>query len=392
MNKKIFIVNASAFGVYYDYSMLASFSKKFKEKIIYFTSDYRYEKLRFPSGIRRKNFFFKIVNFLGNYIHDRKVLKALKGIEYIIEIFVFIVYSIFIHPSTVHFIWFPFPAVDLCILYILHTFGIKIIYTAHNALPHDTGESYKQLFKRIYIKVDLIVCLTEGEKELIMHLFGISSSKICIIPHGDYNFIMKNVSFNKKLFEELRIRFNSKKIILFFGILRPYKGLHHLIEAFKLVLSKITDVKLVIAGRPFTEEYRTTLLKKIKDLDLNEFVYTDLRYIPIEDLLAYLKIAYVGVLPYIEASQSGNIITFYSVDIPVISTFAGALPEMVEDGKTGLLVSPRDVNALSDAIVYMLEHPDVRKKMVLGTGKLLREKFNWEKNIIKLEELYDYPE
>jgi glycosyltransferase involved in cell wall biosynthesis len=143
--------------------------------------------------------------------------------------------------------------------------------------------------------------------------------------------------------------------ILFFGRIWPYKGLEYLIQAEPFITSKVPQAKIVIAGTG--EEfgrYRRMMVNPDNFIIHNEFISDEGRS-------ELFRRASVVVLPYIEASQSHIISLAYRFGKPVVATRVGGLPAMVDDGKTGFLVAPRDVDGLSKAIVRLMENEEMRR-------------------------------
>ena len=143
--------------------------------------------------------------------------------------------------------------------------------------------------------------------------------------------------------------------ILFFGRIWPYKGLEYLIKAEPLITAKIPEAKIVIAGTGEDfQRYRSMMIPDKFEI-LNEYVSDEKR-------AELFSRASVVVMPYVEASQSHVPSIAYRCGKPVVATNVGGLPEMVEDGKTGFLVPPRDVDALAAAIVRLMESKSLRKE------------------------------
>jgi glycosyltransferase involved in cell wall biosynthesis len=139
--------------------------------------------------------------------------------------------------------------------------------------------------------------------------------------------------------------------ILFFGRLWPYKGLEYLIRAEPLITAAVPDARIVIAGHgeDFTR-YRALMCHPDRFIVYNERV-------PDARRAELFRQASVVALPYVEASQSGVIPLAYAWRKPIVATEVGGLPEMVEDGRTGYLVPPRDERALASALVRLLRDP-----------------------------------
>jgi glycosyltransferase involved in cell wall biosynthesis len=153
--------------------------------------------------------------------------------------------------------------------------------------------------------------------------------------------------------------------ILFFGRIWEYKGLEFLIRAEPLITAEIPDARIVIAGQGEDfARYRRMMVHPDRFTVYNEFV-------PEDRCSELFQQASVVVLPYVEASQSGVIPMAYTFMKPVVATMVGGLPEMVEDGRTGYLVPPRDERSLATAVVRLLRNKSLRRQFGLNGKRKL---------------------
>ncbi len=204
---------------------------------------------------------------------------------------------------------------------------------------------------------DAIVVLSPMDRDLLGK--GSLGRKTFIIPHGINDLFVKSVAPGLP-------EVNS---ILFFGAALPFKGLEYLLKAFVIVREKVPEVKLLIAGRLYLKEH-SSLLEP-----LGNMVEVDNRFIPPEDAARYLQTTKLVVLPYTEDDHSGLIPLVYSFGKPVVAT---SLVDMVEPGKTGLVVPPRDHLALAQAIITLLQDDQLRDAMKSHVRRKAREEFTWE--------------
>ncbi len=141
---------------------------------------------------------------------------------------------------------------------------------------------------------------------------------------------------------------DRRRVLLFFGFVRPYKGLEYLIQALAQVRHQL-DVHLLVVGEIWgSQAYYERYAAEFGVTDAVTFVN---RYVPNEELPAIFSAADVVVLPYISATQSAVVQLAFGFGKPVITTNVGGLPEVVKDGMTGLIVPPQDATALAQAIV-----------------------------------------
>jgi glycosyltransferase involved in cell wall biosynthesis len=170
--------------------------------------------------------------------------------------------------------------------------------------------------------------------------------------------------------------------ILFFGRIWEYKGLEYLIRAEPLITAAVPSARIVIAGRGENfDRYRRMMVHPEHFIVHNEWISD-------EKQAALFREASVVVLPYIEASQSGVIPIAYSYRKPVIATRVGGLPDMVEDGRTGYLIPPRDVPAFAEACVRLLR--DVHLRREFGANGKRKIDAEWSADVVARQTLAVY--
>ena len=145
----------------------------------------------------------------------------------------------------------------------------------------------------------------------------------------------------------------DKKILLFFGFVREYKGLRHIINAMPEIVKYDSNIRLMIVGefRSDKENY----LEQIKKLDVGNNIDIVDGYIPDSGIEKYFAASDLIVLPYESATQSGIVQIAYGFEKPVIATDVGGLPEVVSDGKTGYIVEPKNPKALAEAVIRFFD-------------------------------------
>ena len=140
--------------------------------------------------------------------------------------------------------------------------------------------------------------------------------------------------------------------MLFFGRLRPYKGLEYLLSAFELLSKAEPSYRLVIAGesKKGSEAYYESIQNRIASHPNRDRIISRVEFIPDQDAEVYLKAADVMVLPYIDIFQSGILFLSYSFGLPVVAADVGAFREEIIDGKTGFICRPCDSMDLAKAL------------------------------------------
>jgi glycosyltransferase involved in cell wall biosynthesis len=225
-----------------------------------------------------------------------------------------------------------------------------LVMTAHDVMPHPGDQGARNTPQMItdfgFRRADRLIVHGQAIKQLLIASQDIRSEIVHVIPHialGHDQTARKTAERDGQ--------------ILFFGRIWGYKGLEYLIRAEPLITAEVPSAKIVIAGQGENfERYRRLIKNPEQFLVLNQ-------YISPEQQTELFRQASLVVLPYVEASQSGVIPVAYTFAKPVVATTVGALPEMVDDGRTGYLVPPRDPEALAVAIVRLLKDRHLRRRV-----------------------------
>jgi glycosyltransferase involved in cell wall biosynthesis len=228
----------------------------------------------------------------------------------------------------------------------------KVVLTAHNVnqARRDGNDSFlNHLTLRIqYFFCNHIFVHTKKMKEELCQDFGVSENKVTIIRHPINNAFPDTALAPAEAKQVLGLQENEKAI-LFFGRIRPYKGIEYLLAAFRLLVSKHSDYRLILAGEPKrgSEVYRDEIQQAVrKDFKPGQITLR-IQFIPDEEMELYLKAADVLVLPYKEIFQSGVLFLAYSYGLPVVATDVGSFCEEIVENKTGFLCRPGDVADLA---------------------------------------------
>lgn len=282
--------------------------------------------------------------------------------------------------KIVHFQLSQYPIFILLLCFLVKKLTAKkIIVTAHNVISHEHKNWEYKVYLLIYNLTDKIIVHAEHNKRELLNLFRVDSNKIVVIPHGNYMF------FNEKIMAD-NVANNHGQNILFFGYIREYKGLIYLIRALHDIKQKFPNVRLFIVGKPVGKF--DVYDEEIKKLDLIDNINMKLDYVPFSEVRKYFIKADIVVLPYLEIYQSGVLHLAYGFAKPVVVTNVGGLSEAVEDGRTGFIVPPKDVQALAEKIGIILNDKRLAKKMSMRALNLARTKFSWDNIACMTFELY----
>ena len=280
-------------------------------------------------------------------------------------------------------------ATDFFPLAVLRRAGIRLSDVCHNIAPFNinaassevlkTSPFYKRMFRRIYKLFSVIFVHSEVNREEFLRLYG-EEINVSAIPHGNEG-LFTSVDAKSVGAREIRERLNipaNAPVALFFGNLSKYKGLEVLIDAFAVVSNRLPGARLVIAGYPNPDVSVERLREQVKEKGLDSSVIFHFEYLPVQEVAAFFEISSIVVLPYLMIFQSGALQVAYSFGKPVVATAVGGLKEAVEDGKTGLLVPPRDAASLADAILRLLTDEALANRMGKRAKELSETVYSWE--------------
>jgi glycosyltransferase involved in cell wall biosynthesis len=226
---------------------------------------------------------------------------------------------------------------------------IPLVLTVHDSLIHvgdaASAKTPQWIYDRACFQARERIVHAPQVKELLTKRTGVPPETVHVIPYVIVGDVDISVGADVQPQPE----------ILFFGRIWEYKGLEYLIKAEPLITAKVPQAKIVIAG---TGEdfgrYRKMMVNPDNFIVHNEYVSDEKR-------AELFRRAAIVVLPYIEASQSFIISIAYRFGKPVVATRVGGLPEMVDHGRTGFLVPPRDIEGLAKAIVDLMQNDEMRE-------------------------------
>ncbi|MCB0794522.1 MAG: glycosyltransferase [Flavobacteriales bacterium] len=262
--------------------------------------------------------------------------------------------------------WTPFLApATASVARKVHNGGVKVVGIVDNLLPHERHVYDKPLARRFLRACDRIVTLSGSVAAEVRMLDP--RIPVSVLSHPLYDHFGPPSSPNEA-YRALGLR-SGPRDILFFGLIRPYKGLEVLLQAFERLPG---DTRLIIAGEPYGG--RDALRRRIDAHPCRERLVLHDHFVRDDLVRHYFSIAQVVALPYLSATQSGVTAAAFHFDVPVVSSDVGGLREVVLEGRTGALVPPRDPESLARA----LEHVLAKGKGSYRPGiEALKEKLSW---------------
>ncbi len=284
--------------------------------------------------------------------------------------------------------WMPFFAPCYGVVAAIARWGrkTKAVFIDDNVIPHEKRPGDKLLTRFAFRFVDGHVVQSEAVRRDLLEWQP--NATWTLLPHPVYEIFGEESGR-----EEARARLNAflpelalaprENILLFFGYVREYKGLHVLLDAMPEILRRVR-ARLLVVGEFYQDAvaYR----EQARRLGIERDVFFHSAYVPNEQVGMFFSAADVLTLPYLSATQSGIIQIAYNFHRPVIATDVGGLAEVVRTGKTGYIVQPRDASALAEAVArFFAENRfDEFRANVIEEKK----KYSWEHMTRGIEELY----
>lgn len=231
--------------------------------------------------------------------------------------------------------------------------GFHITYLIHNTIPHDACWFDKWLARRTLEQADRFIVMTEKEKQRLMDLLP-TAKVIEVASLPVFAPFPPSGLTKEKVRENLHLPAGSP-ILLFFGFVRPYKGLNVLIEALKILHTKGTPAHLLVVGEFWNDKQR--YIDQIAESGLTDFVHIEDQYVPDDEVSIYFEAADLYVAPYINGTQSASLKSALGNGLPSVVTEAAADSLVRSLSEPCRIVPANDAQSLAEGIAAQLDHP-----------------------------------
>jgi len=293
----------------------------------------------------------RIFSLIGLYFRSKKIISQIK-------------------PDVVHShsIDMGFVLSSAC-----RKYNIPIINTFHGGIFSITDRDKKRSFIERYLikKAKFKVITTPNKKDL----------KLAKGVYNNLVYIPNGVDLSK--FKNIKHKINKTPKILFVGRIDRLKGLDYLIDSAKILQDKKIEFEIELVGDgKDMEMYK----ERVKEMNLNKKIKFLGRKSP-EDTLKHYQTADIFVLPSLDESFGIVLIEAMACKKPVIGTKVGGIPYVINPNKDGLLVPPKNPQALADAIIKILKNPKLAKQMGEAGYKKVKENFTWSIQVDKTNKL-----
>jgi glycosyltransferase involved in cell wall biosynthesis len=272
--------------------------------------------------------------------------------------------------DVVHFQWASVQQLDARLL----PRDRPLVITAHDVLPREPRPGQLRAQRRLYDRADAVVVHSHHGRERLVVDLGVPPEKVHVIPHGAFDYL-------EKLPEEAPLPPELSEVegpvVLFFGLLRPYKGVDVLLEAWR----GIGGAELWVVGMPRLP------LKTLRSR-MTPSVRLFPRFVSEAQVPAWFRRADLVVLPYREIDQSGVLFTALAFGKPLLLTNVGGFPEVADTGAAELVV-PGDPSALRIALQRLLGDPGRREALAAAARRAAATTYSWDDIAARHLELYE---
>ncbi len=293
-----------------------------------------------------------------------------------------------IRPQILHIQSLLAPRKEALLFLLCRLLGIQVVMTAHNVLPHEV-RAFEEYFYTLYYRLaDALIVHSEQNRRRLLELVpALDPRRLYVVEHGNYEHFRDLELDRQEARQQLGLS-STAQVVLFFGALRPYKGVDLWIQAVGPVRRSCPDALFVVAGHVLVgegaayERQAAALGLGPEDLELR------FSYLSTAQAISYVCACDLVVLPYREIYQSGVLLWAYSFGRPVLATRVGSFPECIEEGRSGWLVDKEDVPALQQALVHILQDPQGLARAGAYARQLAQTRFGWAASAQRTVEIY----
>jgi glycosyltransferase involved in cell wall biosynthesis len=319
-----------------------------------------------PEGYRVSELFYRRSAARGLEARGRLPFKAAE------HLFDMARFRRAVDADVIHYQWLTAPPLDVHLLPPLR----PRVMTAHYILAPQPSPRQVKNARRVFGAMDAVVAHSEHSATRLRDEVGIDPAKVRVIPHGAFDYLTK-LPEEKPLPPELEGA--EGPVILCFGLLRPYKGIENLLEAFQ----RVEGAELWIVGNPRMD---LAPLHRLADAAGGR-VRTVTRFVDDAEIPAIFRRADLVVLPYLDAEHSGVLYTGLAFGKPLVLSAVGGFPEVADTG-AARLVPPGDTAALAAVLGELIRNDAARAELAAAATRAAAGPFSWDEAARRTLDLY----
>jgi len=367
---KVQLVDPSAFTPPYDRALAAALARAGAE-VELLTTRFLYGSVPAAEGYRVEELFYRRSAGRGLEAPARLPFKAAEHVPDMLR------FRRAADADLLHYQWLTIPSLDVRLL----PPNRPRLMTAHYILPTQPKRRQARSARRVFGAMDAVVAHSEHGAARLRDEVGLDPAKVRVIPHGAFDYLTK-LPEEKPLPAELEGA--EAPVILSFGLLRPYKGIENLLEAYRrMTVAVPAPPELWIVGNPRMD------VGPLRELAAEaggraRFVT---RFVEDAEIPAIFRRADLLVLPYLDAEHSGVLYTGLAFGKPMILSAVGGFPEVAEAG-AARLVPPGDTAALAAALEELAGDETARRDLAAAAVHAAAGPFSWDEAARRTLELY----
>lgn len=346
------LVDPSAFTPPYDHALCAALARAGAD-VELVTSRFAYGEVPEPEGYAMREAFYR----WAPGAPGSSARRAAKLAQHVPDMLRYARHAR--AAEVVHFQWLTVQPLDV------HLLPRKrpLVLTAHDVLPREPRPGQLKAQRRLYERVDAVVVHSEHGAARLRDELGIEPARVHVIPHGVFD-RFADLPDPAPLPPELAAV--EKPVVLCFGLIRPYKGIDVLLEAWR----GIEDAELWVVGLPKTDlaPLRAAAPPGVRFVP---------RFVADAEIPAFFRRADLVVLPYREIDQSGVLFTALAFGAPLLLSAVGGFPEVAATGAAEL-VPPGDAGALHAALARLLADPAARERLAAAARAAAAGPYSWD--------------
>jgi glycosyltransferase involved in cell wall biosynthesis len=363
---RVQLVDPSAFTPPYDRSLAASLARAGAE-VELLTSRFLYGPVPEPDGYGVEECFYRGSAARGLEAPARRAFKLAEHLTDMLR------FRRSVDADVVHYQWLTVPALDAMLL----PASRPRVMTAHYVLPPRPSRRQVATARRLFGRMDAVIAHSEEGATRLRGEVGLDPERIRVIHHGAFDYLT-HLPQESSLPSELEGA--DGPVILFFGLLRPYKGLDTLLEAFR----QVEGAELWIVGNPRMDieplrRLAATAPGRVRFLT---------RFVEDAEIPPIFRRAHVVVLPYRDAEHSGVLYTGLAFGKPLVLSAVGGFPEVAAHG-AARLVPPEDPPALAAALADLVGDEAVRAELAAAATAAAAGPYSWDAAAEKTLALYE---
>ncbi|HEU4945034.1 MAG TPA: glycosyltransferase family 4 protein [Solirubrobacterales bacterium] len=352
---RVQLVDPSAFTPPYDRALAASLARRDVE-VELLTSRFLYGPVPEPRGYRVRECFYRHSASRGLEAPARRAFKATEHLSDMLRL------RRELNADVVHYQWLTMPSLDA---HLLPPKRPRVL-TAHYVLPPEASRRQVSTARKLFGRMDAIIAHSEHGASRLRDVVGIDRERIRVIPHGAFDYLT-DLPQERPLPPELEGA--EGPVILFFGLLRPYKGLDTLLEAFR----QVEGAELWIVGNPRMD---VEPLRSLAAAAPGRVRFVT-RFVEDAEIPAIFRRADVVVLPYRDAEHSGVLYTGLAFGKPLVLSAVGGFPEVAATG-AARLVPPGNASALATALSELIGDDAARAELSRASRAAAAGPYSWD--------------